>query len=436
MGTKARLETEITGDEGAFVNAINRAEKRAATFAGRAQASFTQAFRRTPNMRAERALSGFTQSLASGDIAGGIEAITGRMTGFGLVAGVAIGAGVAVFVKFKEKIDEARHAHEALESEFIKHPVSNAAQLSVQGIQQAIDRRQKLSEELQKKSTAASLGSELAAGLQAPLAFLTQGKFGSFGDSDAEKERVAAVKDLNRATIETNQLMLAQAKTEALIVDIQRQQLTGDSLQGKIAENVLKMRQKIAALKDEGLSTEAFGIREKAIRDEADLETGKDRRAIKSAEARLSTEEKIAKLARIEGTTPLQQKQFKVAEEIKGLDALIKIEENPMAQRALKLERFQKENELRTLSPRETNPNKFAFGTIANRQFEEDQGGFGTLAGRNRDTSDPNVFGSLANSAMNRGESPMAAQQSMSAQLLKEQQTTNELIRQAWLKAD
>ena len=99
MATKARLETVIMGDDTPFVQAIHRAEQRAQTFAGRVHAALGSAFKRTPDLRAERALSGFTANLASGDIQGALLGVTERLSGLGLAAGVGVGAAVAIFAE-------------------------------------------------------------------------------------------------------------------------------------------------------------------------------------------------------------------------------------------------------------------------------------------------------------------------------------------------
>lgn len=100
---KARLETEITGDEAPFIRSVENAEKRAQTFSGR----ITSLFKRDPGHRAESALSGLVTDLTSGNIQGAITSITEKISGLGLVAGVGIGVAAGLFIHFREQAIES-----------------------------------------------------------------------------------------------------------------------------------------------------------------------------------------------------------------------------------------------------------------------------------------------------------------------------------------
>lgn len=150
MATKARLETVITGDDAPFVAAIQRAEQRANTFAGRVQGSLRSAFKRTPDLRAERALSGFGASLASGDIQGALLSVTERLSGLGLAAGVGIGVAVGVLVKAKEQIDAVDKSVEKLNIDLAR-PVASQGALGPEGISKEIEATNKDLEDLSEK---------------------------------------------------------------------------------------------------------------------------------------------------------------------------------------------------------------------------------------------------------------------------------------------
>jgi hypothetical protein len=98
MAAKARLETVLTGDDTPFVQAVERAERRAQTF----QSRVTQLFRRTPERRAEVALGGFVSDLTSGNVTSAITGIASRMSGLGLALGVGAAGGIALYESFKK----------------------------------------------------------------------------------------------------------------------------------------------------------------------------------------------------------------------------------------------------------------------------------------------------------------------------------------------
>lgn len=114
MNNVGTIQATLGGDNGPFIAMFRDAEKVASQGANRIQGKFSDIFKRSPNMRAERAITGLLGGLASGDVIGGITQLAGRITGLGLAAGIGIGGAAIVFTKFKESIDEADAASKKL----------------------------------------------------------------------------------------------------------------------------------------------------------------------------------------------------------------------------------------------------------------------------------------------------------------------------------
>lgn len=389
-------------DNSPLISGMNDAEKIVSRGAANAQSKFSQIFKRSPNMRAERAISGALQSFAAGDIAGGIENITQRMTGLGLVAGVAIGAGVAIFVKFREQIIETRKAHEALQMEMTKRPVSNVVGLNEQGMDQALAARQKLASDLQEKSQH-RFGSELAETFQSLL-----NAPGANFASSAGKERLGVEQDLNKVGAENKQIMQSRAELARKLVELKAQEAFGDDHAARISRIVLETEQARAELKEKGLTHAAFDVADKAAVAQGGIALALENKREESKKRSLDLEEKMARLTK-DGLKPEDQRKVRTGLEIKNLDQQISEETDPTRKRELNLQKRQKQNELVAMTGPGTE-NQFAFGTIASRNFESDQGGFGTIAQRSKETQDAGAFGTLANSAMLRGESQLVKQ--------------------------
>lgn len=425
------IQGQFGWDNSPFVNAMADAEKIAQKGATNVQNKFLSIFKRSPNMRAERAFSGLAQSLASGDIAGGIESITARMTGLGLIAGVAIGAGVAIFIKFKEQIDAAREASEALEAQLIKRPTSNVAKLSGEGIQQELQTRQKLIEDAEKKNAESGTASKIWAGLQQPISALTGGLVNT-GAEEASKKRLQGEQTINQVISENKELMQAQSALISEMVTQKSMELAGDERGARISQIMLDTEQKRAALKNAGTTNRAFESADEGLSQNAELMITAENKRVAIKEQSLVIEEKMAKLIR-GGLSTDEQKKVRAGLELKMLDSQISSEDSPIKKRALQLQRQQKENEIRAMGRPSGPSNPFAFGTTANRDFESDQGGFGTIAQRSKETADANQFGSLGNASMLRGESPLSAAQSQNAEVVAAIKEGNEITRKAWL---
>lgn len=86
-----------------FEAGLKRAEAQSRNF----ESKITSFFKRDPGKRAETALSGFAADLASGNVQGAITGLSTRISGFGLAAGIAIGAAAEVFISFRAQALEA-----------------------------------------------------------------------------------------------------------------------------------------------------------------------------------------------------------------------------------------------------------------------------------------------------------------------------------------
>lgn len=360
-----------------------------------AEKRFTGLFKRSPHMRAERALSGFFERAASGDIVGAISQISGRMTGLGIVAGVAIGAGVAIFTKFKEQIDETKAAHEALRLEMVKRPLSTITSLSSEGMEQALGTREKLTEDLSKKSEH-TFGAELFAGLQT-----SANDFLDRGAPASEKERIQVQKDINKSIAEGKAIMEAQVALSATMFGIRRQELEGDERQAAIAKVVLQAEQQRAALKAKGLTAKAFNRADEIISQDAELSITQINKKAHLKESELKMEERIADLQH-KGLAGDDLKRVRAGLEIKSLDDQIANEASPSAKRALQLQRSQKVTEAHGLLAPAGPSNPFPFGTTASRGFDS-QFGFGGFA--KRGIEDSLGFGGLARRSIESGDS-------------------------------
>lgn len=379
--------------------AMSEAERIVRQGAAKIQSTFAQAFKRSPNMRAERAISGSLQAFASGDIAGGIEAITGRMTGLGLAAGVALGAGVAVFVKWKEQAAAADAEVEKIR-EHLGTPMKMA---SIEGIKEDFSESMTNVKGVEKASK--------TWGARIRQAFRDEGKNSWFdaglNPSGTERKDIgnpqllAANAERERATENVKHL----AELEERVVEARRLGLEVGTKEGQIAE----LRQKTAKELEKnagefgptkvGSNIFAFMRMQESIKKDSQLTEDSIDKQAASRERNLSLEEKMAKLVK-GGLKGEDQKKVLTSLELEDINKQIASgKNNPEELRNLRLQKTQKENDLRGFGTP-----TFAAGTIANRQFESDQGGFGSIAQRSKETQDASAFGSLGFNAAQRGD--------------------------------
>lgn len=143
---KSIVETVFTGNDAPFLAAVNRAEKHAQGFQSRVQSMF----RRTPERRAETAISQFFGDLGSGNVQGALAGLTSKITGFGLAAGVGIGVAVETFIRAKSQIDEVDKSVSKLNQDLARPPGLQAG-LGPEGIGKEMETTQKDLEDVVEK---------------------------------------------------------------------------------------------------------------------------------------------------------------------------------------------------------------------------------------------------------------------------------------------
>lgn len=392
MPQVARLESTLAFNDAAFTNGIERAEKRAATFGGRVEATFNNLFRRTPGRRAEKALTGLVGDIATGSLSQGIMSFAGRLTGLGLAAGVGVGVAIELFDKLYDSVKEVRAAHEGLRQQMNK-PISLLGGLSAEGIGEQTNQLQAAMEKLREVQQSFTHG---VAGYLSDFAhqkgnIITNPDFGKSQMSEA-REAIDVQQRINQLQRERGKIELEQASA--------RKTTKGDETQFALSELYFKSRQAEAAVRLEG--GKGVDDRLKAIKTAEEDLTDEIVHRGEVREAEFKTAEKLLKLER--SNVPADKKKALAASI--SLDAINQQLSSPdisvSEKRSLTLQKLKGEMELRDLTQ---NPrNKFAFGTIAARDADNEQG-FGSIAQRNRDMNDSSVWGSLGASAMNRGES-------------------------------
>ena len=107
----AQATVDLGLNTAAFTAGLNEAERRSQSFEGR----IAGLFKRSPTQRAERAFTELATQLTSGNVAQAVAGFAARLTGIGgLFAGVAIGAAVGLFQKFRGEIEATDKAAKAL----------------------------------------------------------------------------------------------------------------------------------------------------------------------------------------------------------------------------------------------------------------------------------------------------------------------------------
>jgi hypothetical protein len=97
---------ELRGKIGLDTSDLDRGQNAVRAF----EHNITSAFRRTGDLRAGRALEGFIANITGGNVAGAIESIATRLTGLGLLGGVAFGLITGAIVKGIAAMKEFREA--------------------------------------------------------------------------------------------------------------------------------------------------------------------------------------------------------------------------------------------------------------------------------------------------------------------------------------
>lgn len=417
MPAVARIESTLGFNDAQFTQGIERAEKRAATFGGRVEATFNNLFRKTPGRRAEKALTGLVGDIATGSLSQGVMSFAGRLTGLGLAAGVGVGVAIELFDKLHDSVKEVRAAHEGLEKQMSK-PMSIMAGLSPEGIS---EQASQLSASLEKLR---EVRSSVTHGIVGYLEDFAKQKGNIITDSDFGKSGLSDTKEESDAQQRLNAVLAERGKIELELARA-RKANQGDDTKTALDAIYFGTKQKISAIELEGGKgardrIEALRMDERRLTDEV-----AHRSEVREHE--FKTSEKLLKLQRSD--LPDDKKKALAAsiqlasinESLAGPDV------SASERRSLTLEKLKTENELRAATQNTANP--FAYGTMAHRDFENESG-FGSLAQRNKDMNDSSVWGSLGYNAMQRGELPQTKQEG--PDILKALTELVNLTRQVW----
>jgi hypothetical protein len=350
----------LTADASDYESVMRRAGNTADQFTnriGKAQSGFVGMFKRSPDMRAERAMSGFVERIVQGDIAGGLMQISSRMTGLGLVTGVAIIAGVAVFKKFEEQIAAADAAAKTLGNTL----ALPQGVMGAEAISKRFEEVAKQVDDLTAKSQTmgARVGNFLEKFVNPALGTPSKGT-----GAGTDKEIVSGLREEaglldKRAAADAQQLAFKerilgvgeeQAKIEKLNYDLSVKQSAIDTESARFKQELFD---KVRAGKLSGderdkllaASEQSANARKQTIKDEGDLEIFGIKKKEAATERSVSAQEKFAKLAS-SGLSPDQEKKLKLAIEMRGLDEQIKTEADPLAKRGLVAQKRIKEHEL------------------------------------------------------------------------------------------
>lgn len=423
MSVVARLESFLGWNDAEFLKGIERSEKRAARFSDKVDKSLTSVFKRDPGQRAENAIGNLISGISSGNATQGIAQFAGAISGFSVVAGVGIGAAIELFDRLYTSVKEVRAAHETLREQMRK-PISLLGGLSAEGIS---EQASQLSGSLNKLREARAGFSHGAVGyLEDFDKSLRGGLFTNSSDPGYGKSGLADAKEESDAQQRLNAILRERGKIE-LELATAKKTTRGDETQYALTELYFKSRQAEAAVRLEG--GKGTGDRLKAIKTTEEDLTDEIVHRGEVREREFNTAEKLLKLQR--SNVP-EEKKKALAASI-NLEAINQSLASPdigvSEKRALTLEKLKGEQELRnqTQNPR----NKFAYGTIAARD-SENESGFGSLAQRNRDMNDSTVWGSLGYSAMQRGETPQTSTGTPMENIANLLQTLTDLTRQVW----
>lgn len=342
----ARLESTLAFNDVAFTQGIERAEKRAQTFAGRVETSFQGLFKRTPGRRAERALGGLIGDISTGNAAQGIAMFASRLTGLGLAAGVGIGVAVELFSKLHESVTEVRKAHDDLDKQ-MSHPLNLT---SIEGLGKAIDNLR------EKQGT-------FTHGASNYLYDLTHGQ-------DLGKSRNTEDTEIGVAIAKRQEAEKARGRNELVRANVLAG-LESDPQRKALAELRFKFddrRKELMSNPDKGSAA-----RLKALDVEQDVAEKNLKAQKKASDYKLDAEEKIQNLI-AKGLSKEDEKKLRAVTELKGIDAEIANETDPKALRKLNITKTAKENEIRGFGQSSTEKeNPFQFGTLSARDFERSQ---------------------------------------------------------------
>lgn len=368
---------KITGDATQYTATMERAGQAADRFAGRvskAGGGIEALFKRSPHMRAERALSGFLTQAASGDIVGGLTSITGRMTGLGLAAGVAVGVGVEMFEKLHGAIKETEAAEAALNQVLLSPAKLVGAAQGVAGLTKHLEETHAATEKLRASSD--TWLSHVAEGIRSSFGEVSAIGFGGGASGgkkslDAQKAGRSEEDATGKEMVRLDRMGLLESQAH----DRRQSTLLGADPDDKIVQNKMAAIEKITAAEDAfskkkaqfqledvtnatNFSKDRIEIAAQELSDKLGMIDAEHKEAdkhgtgeFKHKEAAVAMDEKLTKLKVSEhlpgGLTPDQQKVVKSGLELTEVNRQLKDDpHSKLEKRALETQRMGMEHDL------------------------------------------------------------------------------------------
>jgi hypothetical protein len=332
MATKARLETVLTGDATPFVAAVERAEKRAQTFDSR----FKSLFRRSPDRRAEQALSGFVADLSSGNVQGALTGIATRISGVGLAAGVGIGAAAELFLKAKEQIDAVDESVKKVNADLAR-PLALQSALGPEGIGKEIEAAMKDMDDLAKKRS--GFVQRFAEAWQRGQ----RSSFEMFSDTSGAADRQPAAAKTQQTIMERlRELSSARADAEIDLVQARMRGLKVSEEEGEIEKINLDYQKKSAALFLErgltkpGRSAVDLLKSSLALQADRDLSIEAARQKAEMSKRSLNFEQELANM-KLRGAPAEQQKVAQLKSELALIQAQLNFDKQLTIEEAAQL---------------------------------------------------------------------------------------------------
>jgi len=336
---------------------------------------------------------------------------------------VAIGAGVEIFSKLKESVDEVSAARNKLDVQ-MRRPLNIVGNLSSGDLKQSIQSLGADIDDLQKKESTFAHGfinifKDIASSKDARLLDL-----GKSGIKDQE--------ELSAAIAHRQQLEKRGGRNELVRQNVIAG-IGNDPKRVALAEARLKIENEIAAIQagpqDKGARDKIAALQVQGDQLDKNYKLNKE-----AASQDFEDAKKLLQIKRL-NASPEAERKLEAGLKLQATNRqLERTDLSPEERRSLTLQKLSEENDVRQFKPKDTTPkNPFAYGTIANRNFEDENGRWGSLATQDKETNDPTAYGSLAYNAVQRGEAPLPPDKANeSAQVVEELRKLTGLFEQAW----
>lgn len=252
MANAGAIEFSFKGDLTQLRRDLREASRLAQQAAGEVSRStagggIAGAFRRTPERRAERAISQLGAGLLTGDIGMAIAGFTEKITAFGLAAGAGVGVAIGVFEKFHHEVIETAKAFDGLQQNLHRplafqgalgpEAISSELESGNKALQAALEKREsiwnKLNEFLHRGTTAGQADTRFGGAPVGPAG----------PDLAAQHDKI-----IEEALQRQNQLAGIRADKELQIANLKLMSAQGYEKEAALAKITLDAEEKRAAL--------------------------------------------------------------------------------------------------------------------------------------------------------------------------------------------